>query len=165
MRAAITGLLLLACGTARADIWDSLAGRWTGAGEVSGMAARVVLEFRGALDGRGHHLSFSNDMRGADGKTWPFRAEAFYLCGESSSTCEGHWYDTRGMTLPVKTSSGDDRLVVEWGDDRSERGRTTYRIDPKGKLLITDEVRGKDGPWKVFGNTTATRAGTKPQGG
>ena len=161
MRAMIMGLLLLACGTARADIWDSLAGRWTGDGEVSGMAAQIELEFRGALDGRGHHLSFFNRMRGADGKIWPFRAEAFYLCGEGGA-CEGHWYDTRGMTLPVKTSGGDDRLVVEWGDDRSERGRTTYRIDPKGKLLITDEVRGKDGVWKVFGNTTATRAGAAP---
>ncbi|HJR72437.1 MAG TPA: hypothetical protein VJ806_02210 [Luteimonas sp.] len=161
MRAAVAGFLMLACGTARADIWESLAGRWTGSGEVSGMAAKVELEFRDALGRRGRHLSFSNDMRGADGKVWPFRAEAFYLC-EKSGACSGHWYDTRGMTLPLKTSSQKDRLMVEWGDESTERGRTTYRIDPDGKLRITDEVRGKDGVWKVFGKTVATRAGAPP---
>lgn len=161
MRAMIAGFLILACGTARADIWESLAGRWTGSGEVSGMAASVELEFRGALAGRGHHLLFSNDMRGADGKAWPFRAEAFYLC-EKDGACSGHWYDTRGMTLPLKTISQKDRLIVEWGDDGTERGRTTYRIDADGKLRITDEVRGKDGAWKVFGTTVAARAGAAP---
>lgn len=161
MRAVIMGLLVLACGTARADIWESLAGRWTGTGEVSGMAANIELEFRDALDGRGRHLAFFNRMRAADGKEWPFRAEAFYLC-DKNGACSGHWYDTRGMTLPLKTSSREDRLVVEWGDDGAERGRTTYRIDPDGKLRITDEVRGKDGVWKVFGDTVATRAGAAP---
>ena len=159
MRAVIMGWLVLACGAARADVWESLSGRWAGSGEVSGMAANIELEFREALDGRGHHLSFFNRMRAADGKTWPFRAEAFYLC-DNNGACSGHWYDTRGMTLPLRTASHEDRLVVEWGDENTERGRTTYRVDADGKLRITDELRGKDGAWKVFGNTAATRVAT-----
>lgn len=161
MRTLIALILALACGTAQADIWESLAGRWAGSGQVSGMAANIELEFRTALDGRGHHLAFYNRMQAADGKAWPFRAEAFYLC-ENSGPCHGHWYDTRGMTLPLKTTSHDDHLLVEWGDDSTERGRTTYRIDTDGKLQITDEVRSKEGAWSVFGNTVATRAGTAP---
>lgn len=163
MRTLIALSLALACGHAQADIWESLAGRWAGQGEVSGMAANIELEFRPALDGRGHHLAFFNRMRAADGKTWPFRAEAFYLC-EKGGACHGHWYDTRGMTLPLKTASHDDRLVVEWGDDNTERGRTTYRIGADGKKLeITDEVRSKDGVWSVFGNTSAIRSSVAPE--
>ncbi len=157
MRTLIALSLALACGHAQADIWESLTGRWAGKGEVSGMAANVELEFRSALGGGGRHLTFYNRMQAADGKVWPFRAEAFYLCGKDSG-CSGHWYDSRGMTLPVKTASHDDRLVVEWGDDATERGRTTYRIGSDGELDITDEVRGKDGAWSVFGNTRAKRA-------
>lgn len=42
--------------------------------------AEVPLEFRETLGGRGRHLRFENLMRGEDGNTWPFRAEALYLC-------------------------------------------------------------------------------------
>lgn len=160
MRGAIALALALSFGSAHADIWESLSGRWTGEGKVSGMAASVELEFRSALDGGGRHLTFYNRMQGADGKIWPFRAEAFYLCGKDG-VCRGHWYDTRGMTLPLQTASHGDRLVVEWGDEATERGRTTYRIGEGGALEITDEVRGKDGAWSVFGNTRAVRAAGK----
>ena len=62
------------------------------------------------------------------------------------------------MILPLRTVSHDDRLVVEWGDDATERGRTTYRIGAGGALEITDEVRGEKGDWSVFGHTRAVRA-------
>lgn len=148
--------LLFAAGSAHAGIWETLAGRWTGSGEVRGMPAAIELEFRPALDGRGHHLRFLNRMTMPDGKAWAFRAEAFYLC-DQTGVCRGHWYDSRGMTLPLTARSRDGSLVVEWGDEASERGRTTYRKND-GKLAITDEVQGKDGDWKVFGETTSTRA-------
>jgi hypothetical protein len=48
-------------------------------------------------------------------------------------------------------------LVVTWGDGDTERGRTTYRLEGDG-IAITDEVVGKDGAWKVFGETTASRS-------
>lgn len=141
--------------SASAGIWDALAGRWQGNGEVSGMAAELALEFQPALGGQAHRLSFQNRMRAADGKEWPFAAEAFYLCGPQS-VCRGHWYDTRGMTLPLATSEQADALVVEWGDAGTERGRTTYRVDGD-HLDITDEVMGKDGQWKVFGRSRVSR--------
>lgn len=152
--------MLLACAlvpaAAQAGVWDALAGRWEGSGEVSGMAAQLTLHFQPALDGQAHRLSFRNRMRAADGKEWPFAAEAFYLCGRET-TCRGHWYDTRGTTLPVSTAEQADALVVDWGDASTERGRTTYRVQD-GELHITDEVRGRDGAWKVFGRSRLARA-------
>lgn len=150
-------VLALSCaGSARAQVWDALHGRWAGGGEVSGMKADVALEFRPALDGRAHHLAFSNRMRAGDGREWPFRAEAFYLCA-ADGACRGHWYDSRGAVLPLSATARADRLVVEWGGDDTERGRTTYHLAAADRLEITDEVFGKDGEPKVFGRTALAR--------
>ncbi len=136
--------------------WNVLAGEWRGEGEVSGMAANVRLRFEPTLDGRGRRLSFENSMTAKDGKTWRFLAEAIYLC-EADGRCRGQWQDSRGMLLPLATQSLPDRVIVDWGDATSERGRTTYRIADDGSLHMTDEVLGKDGAWKTFGQTKAWR--------
>lgn len=148
----------LAVGAApvQADVWDALDGRWAGSGEVRGMAADIALRFRPAFGGRGHHLDFSNRMRGADGKAWHFQAEALYVC-DAQGACRGHWYDSRGMVLPLAATATGDTLVVEWGDESSERGRTTYALQADGTLSITDEVLDRDGAWRRFGETTAAR--------
>ncbi|WP_146910444.1 hypothetical protein [Arenimonas daejeonensis] len=138
-----------------ATAWAALAGTWRGSGEVRGMAAEVTLEFRESLGGRGRHLRFENLMRGEDSQAWPFRAEALYLC-DPAGACRGHWYDSRGMVLPLAATATPDRVVVDWGDADTERGRTTYALTGN-QLRITDEVLGKDGVWKVFGRTVARR--------
>jgi hypothetical protein len=138
------------------DPWKKLVGLWRGGGEVSGMSASIELRFRPAFGGRGYHLSFDNRMRGKDDQVWPFAAEALYLC-DAQGACRGHWYDSRGMVLPLEATAAGDRLVVAWGDADTERGRTTYRLDGDG-IAITDEVLGKDGAWNVFGETTASRS-------
>lgn len=157
MRRLLVTILLVLSGQASAEnVWGKLAGHWQGSGEVSGMSASIELQFRPAFGGRGYHLTFDNRMRGKDDKVWPFAAEALYVC-DAEGTCRGHWYDSRGMVLPLKATTASDRLVVEWGDAGTERGRTTYRLEGDG-IAITDEVMGKDGAWKVFGETTANRS-------
>ncbi len=156
MHRLILAVCLLFSGQVHAEnIWTILNGHWKGSGEVSGMTASIALRFRPAFGGRGYHLDFENRMRGQDDKEWVFAAEALYRC-DPQGACSGHWYDSRGMVLPLKTTAEKDRLVVEWGDDKTERGRTTYRLDADG-LRITDEVLAKDGTWKVFGTTFAKR--------
>ena len=59
------------------------------------------------------------------------------------------------MVLPLSVVSHDDRVVVDWGDGATERGRTTYLATPDCRLEITDEVLVTNGGWKVFGVTTA----------
>lgn len=157
MRAAfLLTLALAACG-AHADAWESLYGRWAGAGEVSGMTAEIELEFRETLDGQGRHLAFANRMTAKDGKEWMFRAEALYLCDEAG-VCRGHWYDSRGVVLPLGVVTQPDKIIVDWGDATTERGRTTYFVTPDRRLEVTDEVLSKDGHWKVFGRTASRPA-------
>ncbi len=156
MRRFVLAACLLFAGHAHADdIWQELNGRWQGGGEVSGMTAAITLRFRPAFGGRGYHLDFENRMRGKDDKEWVFAAEALYRC-DPKGVCSGHWYDSRGVVLPLKARVESERLTVEWGDATTERGRTTYALD-EGKLRIDDEVLGKDGAWKAFGTTSAER--------
>nr|WP_298121741.1 hypothetical protein [uncultured Pseudoxanthomonas sp.] len=95
-------------------------------------------------------------MRAADGTEWPFAAEANYFC-HGDATCRGHWYDTRGMILPLVATPQADALTAEWGDAATERGRTTYRLDAD-TLHVTDEVRDKEGQWKVFRRSRLQRS-------
>jgi len=146
---------LAGCGTANADPWQALEGAWTGAGTVRGMPAAIELRFRPALAGRGRHLRFRNVMRSEAGEH-VFGAEALYLC-DAGGGCRGHWYDSRGVVLPLSVALHADRVVVDWGDDASERGRTTYRPLGDDALEIIDEVRGADGTFKRFGETRARK--------
>jgi hypothetical protein len=164
MHRLLTLLTLLLTGLsampAEAGIWEDLAGHWIGTGEVRGMSAQIDLRFRMTLDGRGRHLEFRNHMHGADGTSWLFSAEALYLC-PSEDKCTGHWYDSRGVVLPLAVTTLADRVVVDWGDGGTERGRTTYSLEDEGTLSVLDEVAGKDGEMRMFGRTLLSRKNTQ----
>ena len=155
MRVWMLLVLAFGAGVAQADAWDQLYGRWVGTGEVNGMASEVVLQFTAAAGGRGRQLRFENVMTGKDGAKVHFRADAMYLCDEADRTCRGHWYDSRGVILPLTVATHADRIVVDWGDATTERGRTVYLVTPDRRLEVTDEVVGTDGRWKVFGRTSS----------
>ena len=111
-----------------------------------------------ALDAAFFRFVFDNRMTAADGKESRFRAEAFYRVGPDGGI-SGNWFDSRGMALPL-TGSVDENgaLVILWGTEETERGRSTYRLADDA-LEITDEVVGEDGNWRVFGQTRLVRAG------
>jgi hypothetical protein len=133
-----------------------LAGEWQGEGEVLGTASVQRARWEPALDAAFFRFVFDNRMTAADGRASRFRAEAFYRVG-SDGTISGTWLDSRGMTLPLAGSVDDSgALVILWGTEATERGRSTYRL-VEDALEITDEVVGEDGNWRVFGQTRLTR--------
>jgi hypothetical protein len=121
------------------------------------MDAAIDLHFRPALEGRAHHLDFRNLLRSADGVEWRFLAEATYLCADDGA-CRGHWYDSRGLILPLQARFDGTILLVEWGDAATERGRTRYAIQGDGTLAIQDEVQDASGVWNRFGTSTLRRS-------
>jgi len=97
-----------------------------------------------------------NLMTGQDGKTWHFKAEAFYRVQQDGSIA-GHWFDSRGISLPLVGRADGDAMTIDWGNEASaERGRTTYRLAADA-LEVTDEVDGKDGTLTTFGRTRLSR--------
>ncbi len=126
MRGVLVAVMALAGahpGNLRADAWDKLYGQWVGNGEVNGMPARVVFQFFNTLDGRGRQLRFENTMTAKDGTESSFRADAYYMCDDRARTCRGHWYDSRGIVLPLTVATRDDRDHRRLGR-RSDRTRT-----------------------------------------
>ncbi len=138
-----------------------LAGEWKGVGEVSDMAADMHMRWEQALDGKFHRLAMENRMTGQDGKTWHFKAEAFYRVQKDGSIA-GQWFDSRGLNLPLAGRADADAMTIDWGNEASaERGRSTYRLLADA-LEVTDEVYGKDGTLTTFGSTRLTRDSMGP---
>jgi hypothetical protein len=138
------------------DFFARLAGDWQGAGEVRGMASAQKMGWEPVLDGKFLRLSFDNRMTGDDGKAWRFSAQAFYRI-QDDGTIAGTWFDSRGVSFPLSGSiDAGDTLMILWGTDDSERGRTRYRLTATG-LDVTDEVMTKEGGWRTFGRSWLTR--------
>lgn len=134
----------------------ALAGDWQGTGETLGMTSTQRARWEPALGAAFFRFVFDNRMTAADGKETRFRAEAFYRVGRDGAVT-GTWLDSRGVTQPL--AGGQDEtgaLVILWGTEETERGRSTYRLVDDA-LEITDEVVGEDGNWRVFGQTRLTR--------
>jgi hypothetical protein len=69
----------------------------------------------------------------------------------------GTWIDSRGVVLPVVVTVGGDSLTSDWGDDRTEMGRTVYRLVDAGTLEVVDAVRQPDGQYREFGRSVLKR--------
>jgi len=160
--AAIIALLFAISFAAGADesrtrgFFAALAGEWQGQGETLGMASVQQARWEPALGAAFFRFVFDNRMTAADGKETRFRAEAFYRVGKDGAVT-GTWLDSRGVTQQIAGGLDESgTLVILWGSDATERGRSSYRL-VEDALEITDEVVGEDGNWRVFGQTRLTR--------
>jgi hypothetical protein len=134
----------------------ALAGDWQGKGETLGMASTQQARWEPALGAAFFRFVFDNRMTAADGRETRFRAEAFYRVGKDGAVT-GTWLDSRGITQQIAGGLDESgALVIQWGSEETERGRSTYRL-VEDALEITDEVVGEDGNWRVFGQTRLTR--------
>lgn len=159
----LIAVLMLACAPlAVADeartrgFFAALAGEWQGEGEVLGMASVQKARWEPALGAAFFRFAFDNRMTAADGKQSQFQAEAFYRVNKEGAVT-GTWLDSRGVTQQIAGGLDESgALVIQWGSEETERGRSTYRL-VEDALEITDEVVGEDGNWRVFGLTRLTR--------
>lgn len=134
----------------------ALAGDWQGQGETLGMPSVQQARWEPALGAAFFRFVFDNRMTAADGKETRFRAEAFYRVDKDGAVT-GTWLDSRGVTQQIAGGLDESgALVILWGSEATERGRSSYRL-VEDALEITDEVVGEDGNWRVFGQTRLTR--------
>lgn len=142
--------------TAAPGFGARIAGDWRGAGEVRGMTADMTMRWEPVLDGQFLKLSMENLMSAQDGKTWHFKAQAFYRIGADGAVA-GTWFDSRGISLPLAGRVDGDLMAIDWGTESSpERGRSSYRLSADA-LEVTDEVYSREGVLTVFGRTRLTR--------
>lgn len=136
-------------------LFAKLAGGWRGMGILSGMSADMRMNWEPVLDGQFQRLTLDNRMSGEDGKSWHFKAQAFYRIGKDGGIT-GTWFDSRGISQPLTGAIESDTLLISWGTEATESGRSSYRLS-SGSLDVVDEVLTKDGEWRIFGRTKLTR--------
>jgi hypothetical protein len=64
----------------------------------------------------------------------PFRFEGRGFYRPDGAIWRGQWFDSTGATRPLSGTVTGTTLVTEWGDDATERGRTTYRLEAVDSL-------------------------------
>jgi len=156
--AVAAGALLAASASAqqpaqRPATLDWLHGAWAGSGTVQGAPSEATLDVGPALGGRFVELRYGFTTRGE--RSFRFEGRGFYRA--DGSGWQGQWFDSTGATRPLAGTVSGTVLTTEWGDEATERGRTTYRLEGANALQVTDEVLRRDGQWHVFATHDLTR--------
>lgn len=134
----------------RDSVLERLDGVWQGEGKTLGMNAHMRMHWEWVLGKKFLRLSLLNEMTPPSGPTQIFEGQAYYRSlGEAKF--EATWFDSRGLTFPIKAAADGNALIAFWGSAETEQGKSTYRILEPNKLEVIDEVRQKDGSFKPFG--------------
>jgi hypothetical protein len=117
---------------ARALNW--MVGEWRGSGTMFGAPSEATLSVRPVPGGRFLELNY---------RAGRFEGRAMYRSA-GESRWRATWFDNRGMTFPIEAVAAGRTLTADWGSADTERGRTTYRLLPDGRLEVTDHAGGRD---------------------
>ena len=129
---------------------DKFIGSWSGKGLLFGMEAEFTMKWERVLQKQFVHLIFQNSFKDSEGHERIFKAQAFYKFNDENQF-QGSWFDSRGMTFPLKANIGDSALTTLWGSPETEEGKTIYQLVGDGKLDVNDFIL-KEGQWKKFGH-------------
>jgi hypothetical protein len=133
-----------------------LQGDWEGEGKAFGGAARLRIKWEWVLDNKFFRLSLKSEMSGADGAKRMFEGQAYYRAG-ANDRYDAHWFDSRGVTFPIKAQLDGNMLVAWWGTPETEEGKSTYQLIDETTLEVVDSVKQKDGTFREFGRARLKR--------
>jgi hypothetical protein len=137
------------------NIFKRLHGSWSGEGKTLEMPATLRMSWEWVLGEKFLRLSLKNEMRATSGQVQLFEGHAYYQPSEAK--CEGTWFDSRGISFPIKCTVEGQSVTAMWGATDQENGKSVYRLLADGKLEVVDSVKQKDGSWKEFGRFVLSR--------
>lgn len=149
-------VLLLFIPSQNNQFLSRLEGSWQGDGKAFGMAANMQLKWEWVLNKKFLRLSLKNEMSTPNGQKQVFEGQAYYQAA-GADKYEAQWFDSRGVTFPIKAHLEGDALVAMWGSPDKEEGKSVYRLVDASTLEVIDNVKQKDGTWREFGRATLTR--------
>lgn len=155
-RAALAALcaLLLTAAPALAEtpaIFSALKGEWTAKGNAFSPDARARMVWSEALGGKFHRLDYRIDME-AGGEAQRFEGVGHYQLAEGNRL-DAYWADSTGDLHPITAEISDAAIVAHWGKAGAKQGRTEYRLNEDGSVLVTDWLLTAEG-WKQFNQAT-----------
>jgi hypothetical protein len=132
-----------------------LEGNWQGEGKAFGMAAKQQIKWEWVLGKKFLRLTIKNEMN-RNGQPQLFEGQAYYQA-IAADKFEAQWFDSRGVTFPIKAQLEGDSLIAMWGSPDKEEGKSIYRLVDDSTLEVVDSVKQKDGTYKEFGRVTLKR--------
>jgi hypothetical protein len=133
-----------------------LQGDWEGDGQALGGAARLRIKWEWVLDNKFLRLSLRSEMSAANGAKRIFEGQGFYR-PDGSDKYTAHWFDSRGVTFPIKAQLEGNTLFASWGSPETEEGKSTYQLLDDTTLEVVDSVKQKNGTFREFGRAKLKR--------
>lgn len=112
---------------------------WSGTGTLMGSETTSNMRWQWRLDNSFINLEFQNKRKLANGDDVVFKATAYYK-HTRDSTVEGYWFDSRGISFPLKGSISDNTLIINWGSPETEQGMTTYKLTEDSRIHVIDYI-------------------------
>lgn len=120
--------------------WDTMtSGSWTGSGTLLGSEAEFNMSWTWELENKFLKLEFQNKRTSSSGQELVLQSHAYYQ-PKSDSLFEGTWFDSRGVSFPVKGTLSNSTFTVHWGSPETERGKTIYVLVSQDKATVTDYI-------------------------
>ena len=117
-------------------------GKWLGEGTVFGSAAVVQIKWEWVLAGKFMRLDLRHEVASNSSKQ-VFEGQAYYQ-PQGVDKYAAHWFDSRGVTFPIKAYVEGNTLTSLWGSPDKEEGKSTYQLVDDSTLRVVDSVKQND---------------------
>ncbi|MEP3210042.1 MAG: hypothetical protein ABJN95_12665 [Maribacter sp.] len=124
---------------------------WVGEGNLMEQKATFMMAWESLWEGKFIKLEFQNKRKGNDDNKIVFKAIASYKIGDDGKVL-GNWFDSRGVSFPLRGTVKENMLTILWGDVDSENGKTIY-LYKNNNVLVEDFIL-VNGRFSKFGNAT-----------
>lgn len=145
----LTMLLGISTNFSYAQIPKTFLGEWKGTGTLMGNKANFEMKWEQVLNDQFLKLTFENGF--SDG-SFSMQANAYYQL-KSDGTFTGYWFDSRGISFPLKGIHSSASITTEWENSGIEKGQSEYKILESGEIQVSDFVF-RDGTYQKFAEAT-----------
>jgi hypothetical protein len=157
--AAVAGLAWASLtGTAQKPVQnlDWFHGEWRGEGTMQGRASKVSLSVGPVLAQTATALHYTVEVAGSDNApAFRFEGRGTYRV-TSDGKVTGQWSDSFGNFHPLTGKVSGQKMIVTWGEARTEVGQSSYELDASGLLRVSDWVLA-NGELKPFATASYRR--------
>ena len=133
-----------------------LHGDWEGEGKAFGGAALMRIEWEWVLENKFLRLNLRNEISAPNRPKQIFEGQAYYR-SNGVDKYSAHWFDSRGISFPIKAQLEGNTLIAWWGSPETEEGKSTYQLIDEVTMEIVDSVKQKDGTFREFGRARLKR--------
>jgi hypothetical protein len=150
--AVVSFLLLLSAAHAEpAAIFTALEGKWSAKGNSFSPDAKAKMKWSETFAGKFYRVDYRIDMT-LDGKPQSFEGVGHYQLADGDRI-EAYWADSSGDLHPITAEISENAIVAHWGRAGAKQGRSEYRLNDDGSVLVTDWLLTADG-WRQFNQAT-----------